>query len=87
MQKRGTREGRLMLARRRLETANDALRVAHALPRVDEIPAKRADLIQRAQELVVTIEQEVALLSTGLDRDYPDADTSYTAIKPSERSD
>jgi hypothetical protein len=86
MQQRGTREGRLMLARRRLETANDALRVAHALPRADETRAKRADPIQRAQALVVTIEQEVALLSTGLDREDPDADTSYTATASDERS-
>ena len=76
-----------MLARRRLETANDALRVAHALPRPEETPAKRADMMQRAQELVITIEQEVALLSTGLDRDYPDADTSYTGAELDGRSD
>ena len=42
----------------------------------------RADMIQRAQELVVTIEQEVALLTNGLDRNYRDADTTRTSEGP-----
>ena len=70
-----------MLARRRLETANEVLRVAHARSLRTGTAVDRATSVQRAQELVVTIEQEVALLSQGLGREYPDADSSYTASR------
>jgi len=77
MQTRDLREGRLMLARRRLDTANQALRTAHTTQLPDD--GARADYIQRAQELVITIEQEVALLSNGLAREYPDADETFSS--------
>jgi hypothetical protein len=79
METRDRREARLTLARRRLATANDALAAAHDAPLPKDSPAARADFIQRAQEHVITIEQEVALLTNGLERDYPDADISYSA--------
>jgi hypothetical protein len=84
MQTRDVREARLMLAQRRLATANDALAAAHHVPLRADSPAVRADFIQRAQEHVITIEQEVALLTDGLQRDYPDADTSYCAREVSD---
>jgi len=70
-----------MMARRRLHIANTALRAAHEMPDVGQKPADRADFIQRAQELVITIEQEVALLSNDLDRRYPDADSTYSSAE------
>jgi len=79
MQTRDHREGRLMMARRRLDVANNGLRAAQEMPDVGQKPADRANFIQRAQELVITIEQEVALLSNELNRQYPDADSSYSA--------
>ena len=79
MPTRDAREARLMMARRRLDTANDVLATAHGMAREDQPDADREDIIQRAQELVITIEQEVALLTDGLDRDYRDADTTRTS--------
>jgi hypothetical protein len=79
MPTRDSREARLMMARRRLDTANDVLRTAHGMTHQDAPDEDPADIIQRAQELVITIEQEVALLTDGLDRNYPDADTTRTS--------
>ena len=82
MQTRDHREGRLMMARRRLDIANIALRTAHEMPDTGQKQADRADFMQRAQELVITIEQEVALLSNDLDRRYPEADSTYSSAEP-----
>jgi hypothetical protein len=76
------REARLMMVRRRLDTANDVLRTAHGMSHQDAPDEDPADIIQRAEELVVTIEQEVALLTNGLDRKYRDADTTRTSERP-----
>jgi len=84
MPTRDVREARLTLARRRLATANEALAAAHDAPLTTDSPAARADFIQRAQEHVITIEQEVALLSNGLERDYPDADINPSAGEASD---
>jgi len=54
-------------------TANEALRIAHLLPTED---MGNAEAVQRAQELVITIEQEVGLLQNGLNRDYSTVDTT-----------
>jgi len=82
MPTRDAREARLMMARRRLHTANDVLRTAHGMSHEDDPDVDRADIIQRAQELVITIEQEVALLTNGLDRNYRDVDTTRTSEQP-----
>jgi hypothetical protein len=82
MQTRDAREARLMMARRRLDTANDVLRTAHGMAHDHEPDSDGADSIQRAQELVITIEQEVALLTNGLDRNYADSDTSRASGRP-----
>jgi hypothetical protein len=89
MQTRSLREGRLAMARSRLATANEALRIAHLAGKGDVTPARRENLIQRAQEHVITLEQEVALLSNGLEREYPDADSSYASeeTQPDDRRD
>ena len=79
MPTRDAREARLMMARRRLDTANEVLRTAHGMSHEDAHDADREDIIGRAQELVITIEQEVALLTNGLDRTYRDADTTRTS--------
>ena len=82
MPTRDVREARLMMARRRLDTANKVLRTAYGMSRDNSSDARGADVIQQAQELVISIEQEVALLTNGLDRNYRDVDTTRT----SERS-
>lgn len=70
---RNVREQRLASAQKRLMTANEALRIAHLLPTED---MGNAEAVQRAQELVITIEQEVGLLQNGLNRDYSTVDTT-----------
>ena len=82
MPNRDAREARLMMARRRLDTANEVLRTAHGMSHEDAPDEDPADTVQRAQELVITIEQEVALLTNGLNRSYPDADTTRTSERP-----
>ena len=71
-----------MLARRRLVAANDALAAAHHTPQPVESPDRWSDFIQRAQEHVITIEQEIALLTNGLEREYPDAESDYASAEP-----
>ena len=71
-----------MMARCRFDTANNVLRTAHGMSDEDAPHADRADIIQRAHELVITIEQEVALLTNGLNQNYRDVDTSRTSERP-----
>jgi hypothetical protein len=74
---RSVREQRLESAEKRLGVANDALRTAHRVG-LTRPHAGDGDPVQRAQELVITLEQEVALLKDSVDRDYAATDTTRT---------
>lgn len=62
------RQRRLLLARRRLGVANDALRAAHTIALIRGGHPNGPDAVQIAQELVVTLEQEVAILEDAVRR-------------------